>query len=36
MQRQMEEQKRLDDMQEIMSRKIRVVSERRAFKKNAR
>ena len=36
LQRQQEEQKRLDEMQEIESRKSRVLSERRAFKKSAK
>lgn len=36
MQRQMEEQRRLDELQEIQSRKSRVINERRVFKKNAR
>ena len=35
-QRQQEEQKRLDEMQETRSRKSRVISERRAFKVSAK
>ena len=32
----MAEQRKLDEMQEIESRKTRVISERKTFKKNAR
>ena len=36
LERQKEEQRRLDEMQEIQSRKSRVLSERKAFKKGAK
>jgi len=36
LQRQQEEQKRLDEMHEIQSRKSKILSERKAFKKSAR
>ena len=36
LQRQLEEQKRFDEMQEIQTRKSQIISERRAFKKSAK
>jgi len=36
LQRQIEEQRRLDEMQEIQSRKSRVISERQSFKRTAK